>query len=156
MSLIVEALQKTETPTPVRQRPQKKPWWVTAALSAGCAIVLWNLGHEISARWLAWTPSRSALQPSTENAVPETPSTVLSLTNILKVAIPTFGQNMLRSAESTWHLNGVIQGDGKPLALINGKVVEEGTSVGGAKVVRISENEVDLETDGRRRTLRLE
>jgi hypothetical protein len=51
-------------------------------------------------------------------------------------------------------LNAISQQDGKPVAVIDGRLVREGDSVGGIRVLRIGETEVEVEVHGQRRTLR--
>ena len=51
-------------------------------------------------------------------------------------------------------LSAISQRDGRPVAVLNDRVVGEGDTVEGARVVRIAPTEVDVEVDGTRRTLR--
>ncbi len=51
-------------------------------------------------------------------------------------------------------LNAISQRDGRPLALINDRLVFEGDSFDGVKVLRIGEAEVEVEVRGKRRVLR--
>ncbi len=46
------------------------------------------------------------------------------------------------------HLTGIVRGHGEPYAFINGKIVEEGDAVGGAKVIEIRQKEVRLDFEG--------
>ena len=161
MSLIAEALQKADAPTPIHRRTPQTPRWITLALIGACAVVLWNLSNELSGKSGAakqpvlqtWTPQ------ATKSLVPApAPAPVPKIFHEL-IGLPktrdNLGLSLLRSANSQWRLSGVIQGDGEPLALINGSVVEQGSSVEGANVVRITENEVDIETDDGPLTLKL-
>lgn len=50
-------------------------------------------------------------------------------------------------------LNGIVFGDGSPYAIINDNILEEGDYVNGAAVMRIEENEVTLDDQGRKITL---
>jgi hypothetical protein len=52
------------------------------------------------------------------------------------------------------HLNAISQRDGRPLALINDRLVFEGDSFDGVKILRIGEEEVEVEVRGKRRVLR--
>jgi hypothetical protein len=54
----------------------------------------------------------------------------------------------------TLRLNAISQRDGRPVALINDRLVFEGDSFDGFKVLRIGEAEVEVEVHGRRRVLR--
>jgi hypothetical protein len=51
-------------------------------------------------------------------------------------------------------LSAISERDGRPIAVVNDRVVGEGDTVSGARVVRIAPTEVDVEVDGARRTLR--
>jgi hypothetical protein len=51
-------------------------------------------------------------------------------------------------------LSAISERDGRPVAVVNDRVVGEGDTVEGARVVRIGAAEVDVEVGGARRTLR--
>jgi hypothetical protein len=51
-------------------------------------------------------------------------------------------------------LNAISQRDGRPMALINDRLVFEGDSFDGVKILRIGEAEVEVEVRGKRRVLR--
>lgn len=51
-------------------------------------------------------------------------------------------------------LNAISQRDGRPVALINDRLVFEGDSFDGVRVIRIGEAEVEVEVKGERRVLR--
>jgi hypothetical protein len=51
-------------------------------------------------------------------------------------------------------LNAISQRDGRPVALINDRLVFEGDSFDGVEVLRIGESEVEVEVRGRKRILR--
>ena len=51
-------------------------------------------------------------------------------------------------------LTAISQRDGRPVALINDRLVFEGDSFDGIKVLRIGEAEVEIESGGKRRVLR--
>jgi hypothetical protein len=52
-----------------------------------------------------------------------------------------------------WVLQAITRREGRPLALINDRLVREGDSLDGARVVRIGDSEVELEVAGRRLVL---
>ncbi|MBI3615952.1 MAG: hypothetical protein HY211_05480 [Candidatus Omnitrophica bacterium] len=139
MSLIADALRKANISFPVSSpspRPPKPVWTYLLAGLFGLGLIL--LAHSLI-RFPALPPASASSQTS---AAPS--------------AFQPIGLNLLRAAESQWRLNGIVRGgDGKPLALINGQVVAEGQPIQGAKVVRVASNEVDLETDGKIKTLKL-
>ena len=68
------------------------------------------------------------------------------------------GISLLQAANSQWRLSGTVHGGtGKPLALINNSIVEEGAHIRGARVVKVTEKNVELETDsGATKTIRLQ
>jgi hypothetical protein len=51
-------------------------------------------------------------------------------------------------------LSAISQRDGKPVALINDRLVFEGDSIDGVRVLRIGETEVEVEVKGQKRVLR--
>ena len=51
-------------------------------------------------------------------------------------------------------LNAISQRDGRPVALINDRLVFEGDGFDGVKILRIGEAEVEVEVRGKRRVLR--
>ena len=59
-----------------------------------------------------------------------------------------------RPAPDDLHLNAITQRDGRPVALVNDRLVFEGDSFDGVKILRIGEAEVEVEVRGQRRVLR--
>ncbi len=59
-----------------------------------------------------------------------------------------------RRAPGEVRLNAITQRDGRPMALINDRLVFEGDSFDGIKVLHIGEAEVEVEIRGQRRVLR--
>jgi hypothetical protein len=57
-------------------------------------------------------------------------------------------------APRTWVLQAIGQRDGRPVALLNDRLVREGDSFDGALVVRIGAAEVEVEVAGRRTVIR--
>lgn len=51
-------------------------------------------------------------------------------------------------------LNAISQQDGRPVAILNERLVREGDVFDGIRVVRIGEAEVEVEVDGKRRIVR--
>jgi hypothetical protein len=68
-----------------------------------------------------------------------------------EAARPSRGSGRLEAEDL--HLNAVSQKDGRPVALINDRLVFEGDSFDGVRVVRIGEAEVEVEIRGRRHVL---
>ena len=59
-----------------------------------------------------------------------------------------------RPAPDDLRLNAITRRDGRPVALINERLVFEGDSFDGVKILHIGEAEVEVEIRGRRRVLR--
>ena len=59
-----------------------------------------------------------------------------------------------RSTPDDLRLNAITRRDGRPVALVNDRLVFEGDSFDGVKVLRIGEAEVEVEVRGQRRVLR--
>ncbi len=57
--------------------------------------------------------------------------------------------------EEAFSLSGIVQGAGKPVAIINDKVLEEGDSINDAKVIRIEDKKVTLSVKDKEVTLTL-
>jgi hypothetical protein len=51
-------------------------------------------------------------------------------------------------------LNAITVRDGRPIALINDRLVREGDSFDGVRILRIGESEVEVEVQGQRRVIR--
>ncbi len=139
MSLISDALRKTQPP-PEPPPPGNKSRWIFGAIVMGAVGLVLTL--------VAYLPkTSSSLLPATAgiSSAKRTPS-----------AHPA-GLRLLRSARSGLSLNGIVRGsDGESLALINGQVVSEGTIIGGAKVVRVDRDYVELREGDNVRTLTLQ
>lgn len=146
MSVILDALQKVSTSTPPPNvsfpAPRRPSWNKIAAAIAVFVVagVVLSRPQKPAERETAHEPTWVPTAPSSSNA-----------------SLRREGLQLLRNAESQWRLSGIVHGgEGKPLALINGQIVEEGGSLRGAKIARITEHEVELEQEGATKTLRLE
>jgi hypothetical protein len=51
-------------------------------------------------------------------------------------------------------LEAVSERDGRPVALVSGRLLREGDSFEGVRILRIGPTEVEVEVRGQRRTLR--
>ncbi len=60
----------------------------------------------------------------------------------------------IRKPPDDLRLNAITQRDGRPVALVNDRLVFEGDSFDGVKILRIGEAEVEVEVHGQRRVLR--
>ena len=57
------------------------------------------------------------------------------------------------SPDTELRLEAVSRRDGRPIAVISGRLVHEGDAFDNVRVLRIGETEVELEVDGQRRVL---
>ena len=131
MSLILEALKKVE-----RER--------TAAQPRGFLVVgpsTWA-GSRSNTAWIAGMFAAALLAGGAVYVAtrPATPAAVPAAAAPVRV--------------TELRLSAISQRDGRPVAVVNDRVVGEGDTVEGARVVRIAPTEVDVEVDGTRRTLR--
>ena len=69
-------------------------------------------------------------------------------------AAPEAGQPPATPNPDALRLTAISQRDGRPVALINDRLVFEGDSFEGVRVIRIGEAEVEVEVRGERRVLR--
>lgn len=89
----------------------------------------------------------SKIKISTSTATPETNLAAegyLSLPQIPKEKSRPVTVSEPKTSNPTLSLNGIICGMGKPTAIIGNKIVEEGESLKGVKVVKIYNNRVEL------------
>ena len=142
MSLITDALQKAQSPhaSPtmrVPSAPHQSTRWGLAMLLivlGGTALAFWphHAGHAPTA--IAPTPAPGAARATRPGTMPQ------PIMNMFPVG-PT-------ASALSWKVDGVIVGMGKPTAVINGQVVEEGQQVRGAKVVSVNTDRVQLLENG--------
>jgi hypothetical protein len=69
-------------------------------------------------------------------------------------AAPPVAQAAAPAAATELRLTAISERGGRPVAVVNDRVVGEGDHVDGARVLRIAPTEVDVEVGGARRTLR--
>jgi hypothetical protein len=55
--------------------------------------------------------------------------------------------------EPEYRLTAISSRDGRPIALLNDRLVREGDSFDGITVVAIGETSIEIEVDGQRRTI---
>lgn len=144
MSIIADALRKAETsPAGSPQPPSPGSLWAYRLMLMVCVgMVLGGLW------WMARHPGKGPSSP--------TPTTAQGRSEPAPQK-SSGGLKLLRSAEGELSLSGIVQGGGgRPLALINNQVVEEGDQIRGKRVVRVEANTVQLQDDsGRIKTLKL-
>lgn len=177
MSLVLEALRKLDrekgrdergfvvmaaAPWPTRAR--RVPLWVAAgvaAVAAAAAVFLMMRPPRPSAPAL---PAASAAMAAA-SASPSTPAA--SPTPAATLPMPVYVPAPRRAATPApppptaspaaapaLRLQAVSERDGRPIALINDRLLRVGDEIEGMKVLAIRADEVDLEIKGRRTTLR--
>ncbi len=85
-------------------------------------------------------------------ARPELPATRLPVPVAAPTPVPDTGPTPYKAGEI--RLNAISVRDGHPVAMLNDRLVREGDSFDGIRVLRIGEAEVEVEVDGVRRTLK--
>ena len=184
MSIILEALKKVTKESPVESveiekiyevpEPElKKPEPQTPGFSAPRLTkpTLISVAIILVGGFLLFFLLKGRDVPITKNVEPGAQPTSLTLTektapiaegyappqpaqkqksasvNIFKIKVPN----------PRLALNGIVSGIGKPTAIIDNKIVEEGASISGAKVVKIYNDRVELrnEASGEIFTLRV-
>jgi len=180
MSLILEALRKLEREKPDQTRQTTvllAPLaWPTATRGRGLTVVAASVILVAAGTVAAWfflkdkprpagPPSASAplLQP-TPAPVPPTAPTAAAVTRPMRaapLAQPTARRVTPKPASqheavgAGFRLTAIGDQEGVAVAVLNDRLVRVGDSLSGARVVRIGESEVELESeaDGRRFTL---
>lgn len=159
MSIILEALKKvTEVPEPDLKKPEIKtpdsgaPRLTRSALIS-LAIIVFGGSLLFFLLKTRDVPMAKDIEPQAQptnmtlNEKPAAPAEGYSPVNIFKIKI----------SNPRLELNGIVSGIGKPTAIIDNKIVEEGASISGAKVVKIYNDKVELrnEASGEIFTLRV-
>jgi len=88
--------------------------------------------------------------PITKDIEPRAQPTNMALNE--KSAVPAEGYApvnifKIKISNPRLELSGIVSGIGKPTAIINNKIVEEGASISGAKVVKIYSDKVELRNE---------
>ena len=100
-------------------------------------------------------PPSVTLAPS--SAAPAPPARRPAVPTLAEAPAPPEGAAAAagaRPAPDDLRLNAITRRDGRPVALVNDRLVFEGDSFDGVKVLRIGEAEVEIEVRGQRRVLR--
>jgi len=102
-------------------------------------------------------PPPESLAPSSSASAP--PARQLAVPTLDETARPPAPTGrapaaVTRPAPDDLRLNAITQRDGHPVALINDRLVFEGDSFDGVRILRIGEAEVEVEVRGQRRVLR--
>jgi hypothetical protein len=174
VSLILEALKKLERERQAPERgflvvaptdwPGSRPRRA-ALVGAACSLLLAAGG------WAAWAwlrPSQAppaSAQRTTPAASPATgpphpappPPTPAPATFPLPASPPATAASPESSASPArprLALQAISRRDGRPVAIIDDRLVHEGDHYDGVVILRIGDSEVELEVDGQRRVLR--
>ena len=104
----------------------------------------------------ALTPPERLAPSSTASAPPARQLAVPTLDETAGPPAPTHGAPAAgtRPAPDDLRLNAITRRDGRPVALVNDRLVFEGDSFDGVRILRIGEAEVEVEVHGQRRVLR--
>ena len=167
-------------PWPARRTPWWRPALLAAALVAAGGTAAWlawpRRGPE-AAGGSAVTPATMAAATAppaagvAPGAAPRAPSsasvpalpaaTLEELTRMERAAAsPAAARPGAEKADAEGapggglQLQAIAERDGRPVAVISGRVVHEGDRYDGLAIVRIGADEVEIEEHGRRRTLR--
>jgi hypothetical protein len=109
---------------------------------------------------VASPPPRAALPSTPPQTAPvwqRPPTSVAARPSVPPVAVPpTQASAPPRSAlpKEDLQLQAISERDGQPVAMVSGRLVREGDSFDGVRIVKIGPTEVEIEVEGRRRVLR--
>jgi hypothetical protein len=155
--------------------PRPRPWTpllfvVAAGAAAGSALWLaWRArGHEAAATHVTSTTMAAAAPRAA--AVPVVAAPAATLPRLVEsrprvpetrpaAERPAAEADRLSAAPAAEPADGLLlqaisERDGKPIAVLNSRLVHEGDRFDGVTVVRIGTDEVEIEVQGRRRVLR--
>ena len=142
-------------------------WWLRPTPQPTAAAPV-----RVSPAPVSAAPTASPVVASTPTAPPppETlaPSSTASVPPARRPAVPTLDETPrpparpegaaaaagTRTAPDDLRLNAITRRDGRPVALVNDRLVFEGDSFDGVRILRIGEAEVEVEVRGQRRVLR--
>ena len=162
MSIILEALKKVTKEIPTETIETGKPEIQTPDLSLPRLTrpTLISLAIIAIGGFLLFFLLRERDLPVAEKTERQAQPTSLTLTE--KPAPRAEGYTpvnifKIKSLNPRLTLNGIVSGIGKPAAIIDNKIVEEGASINGAKIVKIYNDKVELrnEASGEIFTLRV-
>lgn len=171
MSLILEALKKLERE---KQVPAKGVVVVGAGHGAGASgewrVGLFVLGLLLGggllglARWRLETPAQppqpEARTTASPRATPELPPTLAAAeTDAAQAPTPAAASAQPAAPAApvpspAFTLQAISEREGRPVAIVNDRLVREGDSIDGARIARIAKDEVELEIAGKRVLLR--
>lgn len=169
MSLILEALKKLERE---KQVPERGVVVVGATAWPGARgerrLGLFLLGLLLGAgllgvaRWrqavvatpAPLAPAAAAVPAPAPSRPAEAPSAQPHAPPRMPAATPAAAEAASRPSAPTFTLQAISEREGRPVAIVNDRLLREGDSIDGARIVRIAKDEVELELAGRRVLLR--
>lgn len=143
MSIIYEALKKLQTSEPQRPSPKRIPFFIY--------IIVVILGILLARSiFTLFTKPKKIIPPlSSVNLSP--PTNTLEIEEEIK---PMEKEEKLLEIP-TFSLSGILYSDNQKWAMINNRILKEGDTIEGAKVIGISADGVELNWKGEKIFLRL-
>jgi hypothetical protein len=183
VSLILDALKKVEREKDAREPNVlvvgSVPWGTRARSRRPLVVALLGTAFLALVAYALWPRERAALpvaSPSTLASSPApsptggrasvrppanpAPVTAVPPPEPRRLSVPETEPTLAEHPPSApapaadLRLNAISRRDGKPVALINDRLVFEGDGFDGVKVLRIGDAEVEVEVRGQRRVLR--
>jgi hypothetical protein len=174
VSLILEALRKLdrEKQTPERgflvmapavwpSRDEGRRRWAWTAVAIAALVVLASAWAGRTPRERVWQAARpvptaaaaAALVAAPVPALPVTAAPAPRLAAPFAAALPAATPRGLVAAAPALVLQAISERDGRPVALINDRLLREGDEIEGARLVKIDAASVEIEYQGRRMAL---
>lgn len=169
MSLILDALKKVEREKDAHEPNVlvvgSVPWGTRARSRRPLVVALLGTALVALVAFALWPRQRGARpaappSPAVSPTMPA-PAAVVPPPEPRRMSVPEdepaaeeAPPSATAPAADDLRLTAISQRDGRPVALINDRLVFEGDGFDGVKVLRIGEAEVELEVRGQRRVLR--
>jgi hypothetical protein len=127
-------------PSPTRPEedaapPGINPWMGFVATLAGCAVLL-LVGLTLGVAWQARSPQLQAPPPAAPMVVTPVDPPVVAPVKALPRPRPILASPKPPSLE----LNGIVEGVGEPLVIVNGHLLRRGESIDGATLMEVRDN----------------
>jgi hypothetical protein len=170
VSLILEALKKLEREKQAPERGvivlgatswpgapgERRLGLFLLGLLLGAALLgLWRWGQApvpaSGAPSAAADASLAPPRPLPQKSAPPASPAVAAAPRIVPVTLAAAGPGRPAPA---FMLQAISEREGRPVAIVNDRLLREGDSIDGARIVRIAKDEVELELRGRRVLLR--
>jgi hypothetical protein len=164
---------------PSQDRSARRPlWWALAAAAVAVLAVAW-LGRAPKNPSAVQPPAAAVLPPPALLQAPVAPPSVRPVAVIVPSAVPSAvpaapsavapapsavppssapaamaTPAAAAASEPALTLQAISERDGRPLAMINDRMLREGDQIDGARIVKIGDTFVEVEYQGRRMALR--